>query len=1269
LKFKSYSRIKKKAEEAGLPSVRVPNLLSMQIDSYDEFLQRDEHPQKRLDAGLESVFRAIFPLEDPKGLYKLEYLDYEVLKEKYSVEECVERNLSYQAPVKARMRLTKYDEEILKDTGEKQEKEQIEQDVFLGEIPLVTNQGTFVINGAERIIISQLHRSPGIFFSSTRHPSSKMLYSAKLIPYTGSWLEFTMDIHDAMYVLIDKRRKLPVTVLLRSLGYSTNQDLRNHFYTKETLELKAAEGRYLCEDVVDTDGEVLATAGMVIDSEVMDTLKSHKIIKVNLISLKSDVTRKILEQTIAKDTSENKTDALIKIYGLIRPGDDPTPEAAEDLFERMFFNEKRYNLGRVGRYKLNSRLDLEIDADTHIVTREDMVAIVTKLIAIYDDKDRVDDIDHLANRRVRTVGELLSEQYNIGLSRVARTALERMNIANPEEITIHDLINSNALIAVVQGFFLTGQLSQFMEQTNPLTALTHKRRLSALGPGGLTRERAGFEVRDVHYSHYGRICPIETPEGPNIGLLSSPAMYSRINSLGFVETPYVKVVDSRITDQVDYLDPQKEDRYTIAQANINYDEKTLEITDKLVFARKNGEYVQESPENIDYMDVCSQQIVSVSASLIPFLEHDDANRALMGSNMQRQAVPLVVPEVPTIGTGMEKVVAEDSGVVATAPYDGKVTHLTASYIEIERDNPDDSIMDLDRKNRIYLRKFHRSNQDTTINQRPTVKIGDRVKKGDILSDGPAIANGRLALGRNMLVAFMPWYGYNYEDAIILSENVARKDMLTSIYIEEHEVLVRDTKNGKEELAYDIPNVPNKSLRNLDKTGIIRIGSVVKSGDIIVGKITPKNTDIDPSPEENLMRALFGDRAGDFSNSSLKAKPGMEGVVIDVKVFSKKEDRLDDFLDEPEHRKNEAELSKADRDDRENRIDEYLSKHLGAALLGETAKNIVNGKTGMFMVASGNIIDEDELKKINFKKLNLDYDLIENTEKNDRIYKDLILRIKKAREESENIYKKQQERLKRGDELPHGVRKMVKVFIAKKRKIQVGDKMAGRHGNKGVISRISPIADMPFMTDGTPVDVILNPLGVPSRMNIGQIMETHLGLAAKYLGFSVETPVFDGATIEDIQAELKEANLPKDGKMVLYDGKTGEPFKERVSVGVMYMLKLNHLVADKMHARSTGPYSLITQQPLGGKAQHGGQRLGEMEVWALEAYGASRLLEEMLTIKSDDVDGRTNAFKAISSGQNPPKPGVPESFNVLVSELKSLCFDIEFISEKPEEIME
>ena len=1261
MKIKSYSRIRKKAESAGLPDVQIPNLLAMQVDSYDDFLQKDVHPRKRADFGLQAVLTSIFPLEDQKGIYHLEFIDYIVLKEKYSTNECIERNLSYQAPVKARMRLIIYDEEILKDTGEKRVKSTIEQDVFLGEVPLVTNQGTFIINGAERVIISQLHRSPGIFYSEAKHASGKTLYSAKLIPYTGSWLEFNMDSYDAMFVLIDKRRKLPASILLRAIGLSTNDDLRNYFYQSEDIKVADAKERFFASDIMDKEtGEIVFDAGSEIDEEVIEKLTEAGIKKITVIKPESEITRKILEQTIAKDQTTNQEEALKKIYTLIRPGEEPTFEAALELFNRMFFNERRYNLGKVGRHKLNTRLGLDIDPSIHILTKEDFIAIIEKLIAVYRDEDTIDDIDHLANRRVRTVGELLEEQFNIGLSRVARTCVERMSIANADEVTIHDLINSNALIAVVQAFFLTGQLSQFMEQTNPLTAVTHKRRLSALGPGGLTRERAGFEVRDVHYSHYGRICPIETPEGPNIGLISSPAMFSKVNELGFLETPYIKVKDGKITKEVEYLDSFQEESSIIAQANINYDEK-MKITDKFVFARRRGEFEQVQPESVQYMDVSPQQIVSVSAAMIPFLEHDDANRALMGSNMQRQAVPLISPEVPMVGTGMEGIIAADSGVVAVAPYDGKVTKVTSSYIDIKRKNPDDSILDMGTQNRVYLKKFERSNQDTCVSQRPTVKKGDKVKKGDLLSDGPSINEGRLALGRNMLVAFMPWYGFNYEDAIILSENVAREDMLTSVYIEEHEILVRNMKNGKEELAYDIPNVPTKSLRNLDKTGIIRVGSVVKAGDIIVGKITPKNVDIDPSPEENLMRALFGDRAGDFTNSSLKAKPGMEGVVIDVKVFSRLEGI--DEIEEQERKQEELNRIKQERADRRKRIEEFLKNKFEKILLGQVAKNIVDEKTNMFFIPSGKKITQADLKKINFKRLNLDYDLIDDFELNQEIYNNIILKTKLAEEESTNIYKKAQERLKHGDELPYGVRKMVKVYIAKKRKIAVGDKMAGRHGNKGVISRISPIEDMPFMENGEPVDIILNPLGVPSRMNIGQIMETHLGMAAKILGLNVETPVFDGATLADIASEMKKAKLPLDGKQVLYDGKTGEPFKNRVTVGVMYMLKLNHLVADKMHARSTGPYSLITQQPLGGKAQHGGQRLGEMEVWALEAYGASRLLEEMLTVKSDDVDGRTNAFKAITSGQNPPKPGIPESFNVLVSELKSLCFDIEFLANK------
>lgn len=1257
-KIKSYSRISKRFEELGIPKVEVPNLLAIQIESFERFLQRNVRPQERAKLGLQNVFESIFPTEDAKGIYKLEFIEYTVLKEKYSTDECIERNLSYQAPIKAKMRLTVYDDELLKTLKEKHVKNIIEQDVFLGDIPLITNEGTFIVNGAERVIISQLHRSPGVFFTEEKHPNGKVLYSAKIIPYAGSWLEFNMDINDTMFVYIDKRRKLPVTVLLRCLGLSTNSEIREFFYQKEEIDVNESKGRFLFEDVIDTtNGEVMLEAGTEITNDAFKDLIEAKVERIIVIKQESEIHRKILEKTIAKDPTNDRVEAAKKIYSIIRPNEDATDEQAINLVARMFFDEKRYSLGEVGRYKMNKRLNIKVDEKTNVLTRDDVVSIVNKIIAIYKDEEEIDDIDHLANRRVRTIGELLEEQYLNGLSRVARVAVERMQVSNPDEVNVHDLVNCNVLMSVVQAFFLTGQLSQFMEQTNPLAALTHKRRLSALGPGGLTRDRAGFEVRDVHNSHYGRICPIETPEGPNIGLISSPSIYSRVNQYGFLETPYIRVENGRVTQVVDFLDPMTEDLYTIAQANVNID-KQQNIMDDFIFARRKGEFVQVRPLDVQYMDVSPQQVVSVSAALVPFLEHDDANRALMGSNMQRQAVPLLNPEAPIVGTGMEKIVADNSGICAVAPFDAIVENVTSAYIDLRRADIDDDVLDLGTENRIHLRKYFRSNQDTCISQRPIVRKGDHVKAGEMISDGPSIESKRLALGTNLLVAFMPWYGYNYEDAIILSEKVARDDLLTSIYIEVQEVLVRNTKNGPEELAYDIPNVPTAHARNLDKTGIIRVGSVLKASDIIVGKITPKSVDIDPSPEETLMRALFGDRAGDFTNTSLKAKPGMEGVVIDVKVFS----RLEDAKDFEEEKKEDIEKLKTERDSRKRRIDDFLKKKLYKLLLGETSKIIADDKMNLFLTP-GKKITVDDLKAINFKKLNLDCELVESQETNQKIYYEVVQKVKVALEETENLFKKNKERLKHGDELPYGVRKMVKVYIAKKRKIQVGDKMAGRHGNKGVISRISPIEDMPFMENGEPVDIILNTLGVPSRMNIGQIMETHLGMAARILGFDVETPVFDGARLEDITQELERANLPTDGKQRLYDGKTGEPFKERVTVGVIYMLKLNHLVADKMHARSTGPYSLITQQPLGGKAQHGGQRLGEMEVWALEAYGAAHLLEEMLTIKSDDVDGRTNAYKAITSGQSIPKPGVPESFNVLISELKSLCFDIEFLSDK------
>ncbi len=1258
-KITSFSKISGRFAELGIPEVEIPNLLAMQVDSFNDFLQKDIHPKRREKKGLQEVFEAIFPIEDIKGNFLLEFQEYNILQEKYSIDECRERNLSYQAPLKAKLRLTIFEQ----NEGVREHKDTIEQDVFLGEIPLITEQGTFIVNGAERVVISQLQRSPGVFFSEEKHASGKTLYSAKVIPYNGSWLEFDIDIHDVMYVHIDKRRKLPVTIILRAIGISTNQDLRKVFYASETLKLKEAKGRHLYEEIkVKGSDEPLATVNEQVTDALIKILEEQGIKKVEVIDYEYEIARKVLENTIAKDPTENQEDALKKIYSLIRPGEDATLETAKALVDRMFFNENRYNLDEVGRYKINTRLGINVDPNLLTLCVDDFVHIFKTLVNIYHDQDVVDDIDNLSNRRVRTVGELLEEQYKTGLSMVARIIQERMAISNTDEITVHDLVNSNALISVVQSFFLTGQLSQFMEQTNPLAALRHKRAFSALGPGGLTRDRAGFEVRDVHASHYGRVCPVETPEGPNIGLIVSPSIYSRINKFGFMETPYRKIVDGVVTNEYEYLDAAQEEKFIIAQCNVTLDDKRR-ITDEAVFARDKGDFILVSPKQLEYMDVAPQQMVSVSAAMIPFLEHDDANRALMGSNMQRQAVPLINPKAPVVGTGMEKIATMDTSNIAVAPYDGTVTNVTSAYVEIKPLSETDEAFYLSTGNRIELKKFVRTNQDTCNNQRPVVRIGDKVRKGQPISDGGCVEDNRLALGTNLLVAFMPWYGYNYEDAIILSEKVAREDTLTSIYIEEMEVLVRNVKNGREELAYDIPNVPAHALRNLDKTGIIRVGSVIQAGDIIVGKVTPKSIEIDPSPEENLMRALFGDRAGDFTNSSLKAKPGMEGVVIDVKMFS----RLEEGMEQEEDKDEKYNKLKSDLNLRRKKVEEFKEEKLSAALLGQLAQTIWDEKTNVYFIAPGKKITKTDVARINFKKLDLDAQLVQDTEKNEQIYSDIILKVKQSLEQSENIYRKSRERIKHGDELQYGVRKMVKVYVAKKRKIEVGDKMAGRHGNKGVISIVAPIEDMPFLEDGSPVDIVLNPLGVPSRMNIGQIMETHLGMAAQALGFEVETPIFDGASVDDIESALQEAGLPTDGKQVLYDGKSGEPFKERVTVGLIYMMKLNHLVADKMHARSTGPYSLITQQPLGGKAQHGGQRLGEMEVWALEAYGAAHLLEEMLTIKSDDVDGRNNAFKAITRGENPPPPGIPESFNVLISELKSLGFDIEFLkdSEKGE----
>ncbi len=1255
--FKNYSRIKKRFENLGYPQLAIPDLLETQTTSFNDFLQRDVYPQLRKNEGLQSVFNNIFPIEDNKGLFTLEFLEYEVKQEKYGLEECKLRNLSYEAMVTARLRLTIYDEDVLAETGERKVKNILEQDVILGNIPIITKDGTFLVNGAERAIISQLHRSYGVFFTETKHPSGKPLYSAKVIPERGTWLEFSMDVHNVVYVYINKRRKMPISILLRVVGYSEDQDIRKVFYDNEVVPLADAEGKKAFEDIFSPEtGEVLVAAGVEISIDMIDELQIHGLEEVAVISGDINTTISVIENTLEKDGTSCTSEASHRIYTLMRPGENPSEEDAASFVNSLFFDDRRYSIGKVGRYNINKKLELDLPEDQFVLSKEDIIAIIKRLISIFDGKDDVDNIDYLENRRVRSVGELLQEQYNIGLSRLARVAVERMAISSPEEVTIYDLINSNTLSSVVQSFFLTGQLSQFMEQTNPLAELTHKRRFTALGPGGLERERAGMESRDVNNSHYGRICPIETPEGPNIGLINSPAIFSRVNAFGFLETPYYKVENGVVLKDIVYLNSAVEAKVTVAQAGIEIDDNGKIVRD-FVFARKGDEFLQVAKNEINYLDVSPMQAMSLSTTLIPFLEHNDASRALMGSNMQRQAVPLLNPEFPVVGTGMEKVVARSSANVRLAPFDGKVIDVTAEYVELEKIDDSDDVS-IDKTYRIEFAKYKRSNQDTCINQRPVVKVGQIVKNGDFISDGPSVNEGRLALGRNLKVAFMSWYGYNYEDAIILNEKVAWEDAFTSLYIEEKEVLVREMKSGREELVYDIPDVSKYALRNLDKTGVIRLGSVIESGDIIVGKITPKSSDIDPSPEENLMRALFGDRAGDFTNTSLKAKPGMEGVVVDVRVFSREEDDLD-AEQEKEFKLNKY---KKDFDNRNLKVQQFLKAEFLKKVVGKTSKDIKSRTSGHYFVEPGKKITKDDIEAIDFKTLDLKVSFTTDQEFNKIFYDTAIYRVKVAYGENENIYKKLRDRVRQGDELDQGVFKMVKVYIAKKRKISVGDKMAGRHGNKGVVSKIAPIADMPFTADGEAVDIVLNPLGVPSRMNIGQIFETHLGIAAKILGFNVETPVFDGATEQDILDALDKAGLDADGKQVLYDGKTGERFDQRVTVGMMYMLKLNHLVKDKMHARSTGPYSLITQQPLGGKAQHGGQRLGEMEVWALEAYGAANLLKEMVTIKSDDMQGRTSAFKSIVSGENPIISGTPESFMVLVSELKSLGFDIEFLKD-------
>jgi DNA-directed RNA polymerase subunit beta len=1255
VKLAKIKKIQRKSFSKLKSVVELPNLLEVQLRSFREFLQPDVPPEKREDKGLQAVFKAVFPISDVRENYSLEFIKYMLGTPRYTIRECQDRNMSLSAPLKATLRLV-----VRETTGKsKSVKDIIEQDVFLGELPLITQKGTFIINGAERVVVSQLHRSPGVFFDEEIHPNGKRLYSARIIPYRGSWVEFNLDVNDIMYVHIDSRRKIPVTTLLRTLGYSTNQELLALFYETEKVKLSGRKqakfvGRISAETVVDKQtGEVIISAGESLTDAHLDRLKELKIRNLKLIKFDPQKDAGVIINTLQKDPTSSEEEAHIRIYSLLRPGEPPTLEMAQGLLTRLFFTEKRYDLGEVGRHMINQRLNLNIPLKVTVLDKKDFLTIIKYLIGLRNGEGLVDDIDHLGNRRVRTGGELLANQFSIGLSRMARTIRERMSLKDSEKtITPHDLVNARTVSAVIETFFGSSQLSQFMDQTNPVSELTHKRRLSALGPGGLTRERAGFEVRDVHHTHYGRMCPIETPEGPNIGLIASLSTYGRINKYGFLETPYQKVKNGKVTREIHYLPADQEDQYIIAQANEPL-HKDGRFVNFMVRTRHRGDFPTVPPEKIDYMDVSPKQLVSVAAALIPFLEHDDANRALMGSNMQRQAVPLLITEPPLIGTGMERKAALDSGALVVAKRGGVVESVTADKIVIRPTDHQEGV-DLLELDQYELIKFNRSNQDTCINQRPLVKIGQKVEKGECIADGPATCGGELALGANVLVAFMPWRGYNFEDAIIVSERLVADDKFTSIHIEEFELKVRETKRGAEEITREIPNVSEEALVNLDERGVVRSGAEVEAGDVLVGKVTPKG-ETELSPEERLLRAIFGEKAGDVRDASLKAPPGMKGIVIDTKVFSRKEhgeqvkraERSDSLKLKRSFQKQLDGLKKL-RDDK-------LSK----LLKGQVAKTIRRAKDNSIVFRAG----------FKFKG-----DYLENVEVDDLVTEDGFTQNKKINKKVEALLSKYQELVKqkkaelevelekvvRGTELPPGVVQLVKVSVATQRKLSMGDKMAGRHGNKGVVAKIVPVEDLPYLPDGTPVDIILNPLGVPSRMNVGQILETHLGWAAKKRGYFVESPVFDGAKLEEIKRALKEADLPSSGKITLYDGKTGEPFDQPVTVGYIYMMKLSHLVDDKIHARSIGPYSLVTQQPLGGKAQFGGQRFGEMEVWALEAYGAAYSLQEMLTVKSDDVAGRSRVYESIVKGENPPEPGVPESFNVLVKELQSLGLDVELI---------
>ncbi len=1239
-----------------------PDLLNLQIESYKDFLQEDLHPFMRKAKGLQQAFLLNFPIEDSSEIFQLEFMEYFVEKPKYSEEECRERELTYAKALKARMRLSSKADPSSEDFIDP-----IEQEVYLGNIPAMTPRGTFIINGAERVIVAQLHRSPGVFFDAALHPNGTRIYTARVIPFKGSWIEFTTDIHDVMYAYIDRKKKFPVTTLLRALGYSSDEQILGLFELAMDVPADQLDesyiGRRIGGDVIDiSTGEILAHRDMVIDEALMELFKQSEIEAVRVFRFENVNDEPVIAKTLAKDTTRTREEALEVIYRQMRSSDPPDMETALALLEKLFFNDKRYDLGIVGRFRLNDKLKLNAPLDCTVLRLEDIVTIIKYLIDLHDQKQTVDDIDHLGNRRVRTVGEQLSTQFNLGLTRMSRTIKERLSMYDGESMTPSELVNARTITSVVNQFFGTNQLSQFMDQTNPLSELTHKRRTSALGPGGLTRERAGFEVRDVHYTHYGRLCPIETPEGPNIGLISSLAIHARVNEFGFIETPYRKVVKGKVTDEIEFLSAEKEEGLIITPASTEVD-KSGKITGDRVKARQSGDFVVVSPGDIQYMDVSTDQITSPAASLIPFLEHDDANRALMGSNMQRQGVPLLRPKAPIVGTGMEVRVAHDSRAIILAEDDGVVEYVCADFITVRYNDNRSEIERMisfvtERVHTYTLQKFYRTNQDTCINQRPLVRSGQQVVKGQPLADGAATEMSELALGQNVLVAFMPWRGYNFEDAIIISERLVAEDVFTSIHIEEYTLQVRDTKRGEEEFTKEIPNVSEETTKDLDDNGIVRPGAKVREGDILIGKITPKG-ESDPTPEEKLLRAIFGDKAGDVKDASLKAPPGLKGIVINTKLFSRRMMASDAELRAEEKKRQEAitkremKLLKLHDDDCAARLAQLLD---GKKVLGI---KLVNDK--VVFRAGTKIAEKDVLDKYNDATLKIDALDVEQSwfdeENTMNLVRQLMHNYAAKKSDIQATARAEKNKIAAGDELQPGILQMAKVYVAKKRKLQVGDKMAGRHGNKGIVSKIVPLEDMPFLPDGTPVDIVLNPLGVPSRMNLGQLFETALGWAGMKLGVHFSTPIFDGASWDEVGDYLEKADLPRTGKTVLFDGRSGEAFEHEVTIGVIYMLKLSHLVEDKIHARSIGPYSLITQQPLGGKAQFGGQRLGEMEVWALEAYGAAYTLQEMLTVKSDDVTGRAKMYEAIVKGENIPNPNIPESFNVLVRELQGLCLDV------------